>query len=90
VLDDKGHANFSALQSRLDGESSAALGTRQYGDELFGSGAVNTLRGVADFVIRSQGLHAWDQAINRAFTTKAKAARLAMIAITHGDELRSR
>jgi hypothetical protein len=48
--------------------SRAALGTKQFGDQLFTGGALATMKGLADTVIRAQGLHAWDMAINRAFT----------------------
>lgn len=54
--------------------SRMALGTKQYGDDLLGGPVLNTMKGLADTVIRAQGLHAWDQAINRAFTMEFLAS----------------
>lgn len=51
-----------------------ALGTKQFGDQLFGGGVLATMKGLSDFVVRAQGLHAWDQAINRAFTMEFLAS----------------
>ena len=51
--------------------SRVAIGTKQYGDQLFGSGVFQRM---ADFVIRAQGLHAWDSAINRSFTMEFLAS----------------
>ncbi|MEJ0094157.1 MAG: hypothetical protein WDN46_12185 [Methylocella sp.] len=64
-----------AFASRLGivahASSRAALATKQYGDQLVGSGVFQRM---ADFVVRAQGLHAWDQAINRAFTMEFMAS----------------
>jgi len=54
--------------------SRVALGTKQYGDQIFGGGALQTMKGLADTVVRAQGLHAWDTAINRAFTMEFLAS----------------
>ena len=51
--------------------SRAALATKQYGDQIIGQ---NLTGRMADFVIRSQGLHAWDTAIKRAFTMEMMAS----------------
>lgn len=48
-----------------------ALATKQFGDQMFGAGVFQRM---ADFVIRAQGLHAWDNAINRAFTMEFLAS----------------
>jgi hypothetical protein len=48
-----------------------ALGTKQYGDQMFGTGVFQRM---ADFVVRAQGLHAWDSAINRAFSMEFLAS----------------
>lgn len=42
----------------------AALGTKRFADQFVGE---KLMKRMADFVIRSQGLHAWDSAIKRAF-----------------------
>jgi len=44
--------------------SRAAIGTKQFGDQIVGSGIMSRM---SDFIIRSQGLHVWDSAIKRAF-----------------------
>lgn len=44
--------------------SRAALGTKQFGDQMMGTGIPARM---ADFVIRVQGLHHWDTAIKRGF-----------------------
>ena len=54
--------------------SRIALGTKQYGDDLLSGPVLSTMKGLADTVIRAQGLHAWDQAINRSFTMEFLAA----------------
>jgi hypothetical protein len=51
--------------------SRAAIATKQYGDEIVGRQIMPRL---ADFVIRAQGLHAWDSAIKRAFTMEFLAS----------------
>jgi len=51
--------------------SRTAVGTKQFGDEMLGRGAIGR---VADFVIRAQGLHAWDTGIKRAFTMEFLAS----------------
>ena len=42
----------------------AALGTKRFQDEFLGS---NLMRRMANFVIRAQGLHPWDSALQRVF-----------------------
>lgn len=44
--------------------SDAALGTKRFEDQFVGEALMKRM---ADFVIRAQGLHAWDAAIKRAF-----------------------
>ncbi len=44
--------------------SDAAIGTKKFGDQAVGQGL---FKRIADFIIRAQGLHAWDSAIQRAF-----------------------
>lgn len=51
--------------------SRAVIGTKRFGDELFGQNAIGRM---ADFVIRAQGLHAWDTGIKRAFTMEMLAS----------------
>ena len=51
-----------------------AIGTKQYGDEIAGGPISQLMKGAADTVIRAQGLHAWDQAINRSFTMEYLAS----------------
>lgn len=51
--------------------SRVALGTKQYADQLVGSGVFQR---VADFTLRASGLHAWDTAINRSFTMEFLAS----------------
>lgn len=51
--------------------SRSVIGTKQFGDELFGRNAIDRL---ADFVIRVQGVHAWDTGIKRAFTMEMLAS----------------
>jgi len=51
--------------------SRVAIGTRQFGDEIVGR---NLTQRMADTVIRAQGLHAWDNAIRRAFTMEFMAS----------------
>lgn len=68
-------ADQEALATRLGitahAVSRAALGTKQYGDQLIGSGVFQRM---ADTVIRAQGLHAWDTAISRSFTMEMLAS----------------
>lgn len=68
-------ADKAAAAARLGivahASSRVAIGTKQFGDELFGKGAVGRL---ADFVIRAQGLHAWDSAIQRSFMMEMLAS----------------
>lgn len=51
--------------------SRAVIGTKRFGDEIIGQNAIGRL---ADFVIRVQGLHAWDTGIKRAFTMEMLAS----------------
>ena len=53
------------------GVSRAALASKQYGDQLLGTGIFQRM---GDSVVRLQGLHAWDVAINRAFTMEFLAS----------------
>jgi hypothetical protein len=54
--------------------SRAALMTKTYGDMVFGGGPLKVMKGLADTVIRAQGLHAWDQAISRSFSMEVLAS----------------
>jgi hypothetical protein len=54
--------------------SRAALMTKTYGDMVFGGGPLKVMKGMADTVIRAQGLHAWDQAISRSFSMEVLAS----------------
>jgi hypothetical protein len=64
-----------ALAARLGVVSHAAtrtaIGTKQFGDQMFGTGPFQR---AADFVIRAQRLHAWDSAISTAFPMEFMAS----------------
>lgn len=68
-------ADREALATRLGitahAVSRVAIGTKQYGDQMFGTGAMAR---VADFTVRASGLHAYDAAMSRSFPMEFMAS----------------
>lgn len=54
--------------------SRVAIGTKQYGDQLFGNNLSGIMQRMSDFHIRATRLHAYDSAITRAFPMEVMAS----------------